>query len=136
MRVLGADGHLVAVVGPAADAGAAEDDAFAQGLAAALAGEGVVDLEPILAHAAAEVAGLDGTHVGAVEELMVHVHQVLVHEAVMAADRAAEPPGFVVGVGDAAEAGQRVGFGARGVTGEDEDEAALFLAGVGADAVR
>ncbi len=107
VRILGADGHLVAIVGPAAAALAAEDHPLAERHAAAGAGEGVVDLEPVLAHAAAEVARPDLPHLRPVQELMVHVHQVLVHERVVTADRLAEAPGLVAGIGDGPETRER-----------------------------
>ena len=73
---------------------AAEDGGFAQRLFAAGAGEGVLHFQPGLAQAPAEIARADLAHLAAVQELMVHVHQVLVHEGVMAGDLAAEAAGF------------------------------------------
>ena len=61
---------------------------------------------------------------------MVHVHQVLVHECVMAAHCLTEPPRLVAGVGDRAEVGDGALLGQIGLAREDKHESAGLLAGV------
>ena len=98
VRVDGPDGHQVLVVTLAGRAALAQDRGFAEWLLPALAGKGVIHLQPVIALAHAAETGAYLAHLPAVQELMVHVHQVLVHEAIMAGHFTAEPPGAVGGI--------------------------------------
>src|SRR5215813_14150124 len=109
MRVLGPDRHEIA--GPCRFTAQAPDD---QGLADRRlfirSSEAVVDLHPSLSGAFAEISRSYPPRSLSVQELMVHVHQVLVHEAIVAFDMSAEPPGLVAGRRRSAELRGRIGW--------------------------
>ena len=106
IRILGSDRHHVPLGVVAVGAAAlAENRRLAERLPAAGAGETVFRFHPVLAAILAEQARPHLAHDPAVQELMVHVHQVLVHETVVAGDLAAEPAGLVTAIAAAAMAG-------------------------------
>ena len=101
--IFGAHRHQVARrAGTTAQA--ADDDGLAKGRLLAGPGKAVIDFHPAFARAAAEIARHDFAGGAPVQELMVHVHQVLMHEGVVAGDELAEPPGLVGGISGCADA--------------------------------
>jgi hypothetical protein len=54
----------------------------------------VIDFQPISTLPATEVARTHFPHLPAVKELMIHVHQVFVHESVVAALLPSKMPGL------------------------------------------
>ena len=132
IRVLRPDRHQVLL---AVLRGLSEDELLSERLTTSGAREGVVRLHPAVTVAQVEEDGLDAPHETAVQELMVHIHQVLVHEGVVAADLAIEVAGLVMGIGMGRHVGKRSGLQLGGVAGVDEHQAVGFAARVAAHAV-
>ena len=128
VRVAGAHRHhaLVGLVGRLL--AGAEHERFAHRLLAFHPRERVVDLDPVVAAAPAPPPRAHLPHLLAMQELMVHVHQVLVHERVVALDLAAEAARLVCAVVRRFERGERPGVGERRVTREHEDQPVRFAA--------
>ena len=107
--------------GRRAAAQAADDDGFAERRLFVGTRKAVIDFHPARTGAAFEIARHHLARGAAVQELMVHVHQVLVHETVVAGDVLAESPRLVGGVSRCADPRQRGGGG--GCAGPHEDQA-------------
>ena len=134
--IAGPDRHQILVVALAGAAALAQDRGLAQRLFPAFPREGVIDLHPVLALTQAAETGADLAHLPAVQELMVHVHQVLVHEAVVAGDFTAQAARLVGRVRRGPETRERHFGRPRGVAREHEDQAGRLVAGIAAHAVR
>ena len=80
--------------------------------------------------------GLDAAHLFAVQELVVHVEQVLVHERVVGVDLAVELAGLVGLVRLGSEGGRQARLGQGRIAGEDEDQSVDLGAGIGLHPVR
>ena len=133
IRIFRAHRHQVACR-PGAATQVAYDDGFTQRRPLVGPRKTVVHFHPAIAETAAEKTRRDLAGGPAVQELVVHVHQVLVHEAVVALHELSKAPRLVSGVGCGADARER--FGGRRHAGPDENDAVTFEAGIGADAVR
>src|ERR1700730_12762083 len=96
--IVSTDAHVVgeALLHLAALAHQIHDHLLADGRSARGPAEAIFHLRPGLAMLPPDAMGLDGAHVFAVHELMVHVEEVLVHKAVVAGDLTAPSSGLVV----------------------------------------
>ncbi len=113
-----------------------KDQRFTKRLFAPCAGKAVARLYQPGFALLAQKAGFHLPHLLGVHELVVHIHQVFMHEAVVAGDLAAKIAGFVCGViGLGQMWGQRNTLGFFRVAGEDKDHTVLFAAGKSTDPV-
>ena len=103
IRIFGANGHQVARR-PGATAQGPGDDGLAERRLLVGTRKTVIHFDPATAGAAAEIARRDLAGGPPVQELMVHVHQVLVHEGVVALHQFSEPARPVGGFGRGADA--------------------------------
>ncbi len=126
--IAGADGHEVAAFG-GGFGGAIEDDFFADVLPAGSAGKSVVGFDPIVAVTGVEQGGFDAAHEAAMEKLMVHVHQVFVHEREMTFHEAIKVAGLVSWIAGGSDFRKGGGVEFLRVTWIDKDEAVGFAAG-------
>ena len=135
VRILGADGHHVAIARLSCRA-FTEHELLTQRLPAGGAFERVIGFHPGLALPHAEKQCLDPAHQAPVQELMVHIHQILVHESVMAVDAAFEIACLVVWIGRRRHVGKRHDMRPIRVTRKHEHEPIGFARRVAAHAVR
>src|SRR5579871_5628314 len=132
MRILGADRHAVARLG-GVEAETSHDQGFAERLLRVRAREGVVELHPAITIALAEIARRHLSGGAAMKKLMVHVHQVFMHERVVTIDDLAEASGLVAFVRHGAETGRR--RRGRQTARPDEDDAITFAGRIGPYAI-
>ncbi len=99
-------------------------------------GEQVPGLHRLRAGVVAEEGRLEPADHAPVQELVIHVEQVLVHERVVAADRAGERHRLVPRRAELGQLGQRRARRRPRVAREDEDQAVGLADGVGTDTAR
>jgi len=122
VRVAGADGENIR----RRPAPAVGEQGGAAGLPAADVSELVPGLYAVRAGLVAQQPRLDATDDAPVQELVVHVQQVLVQERVVAGHGAGVRHGLVPGGGELRQLGQLRGGGLVRVAGEDEYQAVGF----------
>src|SRR5579862_1011947 len=94
VRIFRADGHAVARLG-GVEPEASHDQGFAKRLLRVRPREGVVEFHPTLARPPAEIAWRNLSGGSTVKKLMVHIHQVFMHERIVAVDDPAKAPRLV-----------------------------------------
>src|SRR5579863_3179281 len=103
VRIFRADGHAVARPG-GVEPEASHDQGFAKWLLRVRPREGIVEFHPALACPPAEIAWRNLSGGPTVKKLMVHIHQVFMHERIVAVDDLAKAPRLVGLVAGSAEA--------------------------------
>ena len=99
-------------------------------------GEQVPGLHRLRAGVVTEELGLDLAEDAPVQELVVHVQEILVHERVVAVNGTGERHGLVLGGVELRQFGQRCRGRLRRVAREDEHQAVSFADRIGADTAR
>ena len=106
-----------------------EDQRLSQGLVATFTGKALAGLHKILARVLTEKTGRNRPHLTTVQELMVHVHQVLMHESIVAFQPWAELTGFEFRIPNLRHIWQRHRLGQCWVPGEKKEKPTALTTG-------
>lgn len=108
----------------------AKNQSFSQRLVATLTGKAVPGFLKVLALVLPHEAGRDGPHLPPMQELMVHVHQVFMHEGVVAFQTRMETAGLEFRIFNLRDIRHRHAVRQSRVSGEHKNQTAFFPAGI------
>ena len=114
----------------------AQNRRLANRLLAAFTRETVIHLELRIARAHAAETRPDLAHLPPVQKLMVHIHQVFMHETVMTRHLTAKPPRAERRINRGGQRRKRHRLGARRIAGKHENQPSRLTARISAHAVR